>query len=126
MLLFVVSWQVVDSVVVFLWVVFLLNSLLFNGENNDNVLMLEQFLVQFEMLLKGLYFFVQLLFCKSDLLLNFFFNLMLLFLLYVYQVWVFQCLGSDVLQLMLVVIGIGFGKIECFMFLLFNYCVGVL
>ena len=48
----VVSRQVADSVAAFLRAAFPLNSPLFNGENNDNVSMLEQFLAQPETLLK--------------------------------------------------------------------------
>ena len=75
----VVSRQVADSVAAFLRAAFPLNSPLFNGENNDNVSMLEQFLAQPETLLKGPYLSAQLPFRKSDLPLNFFPNLTLPF-----------------------------------------------
>lgn len=75
----VVSRQVADSVAAFLRAAFPLNSPLFNGEENNNVSMLEQFLAQPETLLKGPYLSAQLPFRKSDLPLNFFPNLTLPF-----------------------------------------------
>ncbi|MGS0065613.1 hypothetical protein ACUOJY_25795, partial [Escherichia coli] len=112
----VVSRQVADSVAAFLRAAFPLNSPLFNGENNDNVSMLEQFLAQPETLLKGPYLSAQLPFRKSDLPLNFFPNLTLPFPPHAHQARAFQRLGSDAPQPTLVATGTGSGKTECFMF----------
>ena len=120
----VVSRQVADSVAAFLRAAFPLNSPLFNGENNDNVSMLEQFLSQPETLLKGPYLSAQLPFRKSDLPLNFFPNLTLPFPPHAHQARAFQRLGSDAPQPTLVATGTGSGKTECFMFPLLNHCAG--
>ncbi|HCW2766188.1 TPA: DEAD/DEAH box helicase, partial [Escherichia coli] len=120
----VVSRQVADSVAAFLRAAFPLNSPLFNGENNDNVSMLEQFLAQPETLLKGPYLSAQLPFRKSDLPLNFFPNLTLPFPPHAHQARAFQRLGSDAPQPTLVATGTGSGKTECFMFPLLNHCAG--
>ncbi|HAJ4486575.1 TPA: DEAD/DEAH box helicase, partial [Escherichia coli] len=108
----------------FLRAAFPLNSPLFNGENNDNVSMLEQFLAQPETLLKGPYLSAQLPFRKSDLPLNFFPNLTLPFPPHAHQARAFQRLGSDAPQPTLVATGTGSGKTECFMFPLLNHCAG--
>ncbi len=105
----VVSRQVADSVAAFLRAAFPLNSPLFNGENNDNVSMLEQFLAQPETLLKGPYLSAQLPFRKSDLPLNFFPNLTLPFPPHAHQARAFQRLGSDAPQPTLVATGTGSG-----------------
>ncbi|MWR40895.1 DEAD/DEAH box helicase, partial [Escherichia coli] len=120
----VVSRQVADSVAAFLRAAFPLNSPLFNGENNNNVSMLEQFLAQPETLLKGPYLSAQLPFRKSDLPLNFFPNLTLPFPPHAHQARAFQRLGSDAPQPTLVATGTGSGKTECFMFPLLNHCAG--
>ena len=112
----VVSRQVADSVAAFLRAAFPLNSPLFNGEENNNVSMLEQFLAQPETLLKGPYLSAQLPFRKSDLPLNFFPNLTLPFPPHAHQARAFQRLGSDAPQPTLVATGTGSGKTECFMF----------
>lgn len=112
----VVSRQVADSVASFLRAAFPLNSPLFNGEENNNVSMLEQFLSQPETLLKGPYLSAQLPFRKSDLPLNFFPNLTLPFPPHAHQAQAFQRLGIEVPLPTLVATGTGSGKTECFMF----------
>lgn len=94
----VVSRQVADSVASFLRAAFPLNSPLFNGEENNNVSMLEQFLSQPETLLKGPYLSAQLPFRKSDLPLNFFPNLTLPFPPHAHQAQAFQRLVSRCLN----------------------------
>lgn len=121
----VVSRQVADSVASFLRAAFPLNSPLFNGEENNNVSMLEQFLSQPETLLKGPYLSAQLPFRKSDLPLNFFPNLTLPFPPHAHQAQAFQRLGIEVPLPTLVATGTGSGKTECFMFPLLNHCAGV-
>lgn len=76
---------------------FPLNSPLFNGEENNNVSMLEQFLSQPETLLKGPYLSAQLPFRKSDLPLNFFPNLTLPFPPHAHQAQAFQRTGIECL-----------------------------
>ena len=120
----VVSRQVADSVASFLRAAFPLNSPLFNGEENNNVSMLEKFLSQPETLLKGPYLSAQLPFRKSDLPLNFFPNLTLPFPPHAHQAQAFQRLGIETPQPTLVATGTGSGKTECFMFPLLNHCAG--
>lgn len=120
----VVSRQIADSVAEFLHAAFPLNSPLFNGEENENINMLEQFLRQPEALLKGPYLSAQLPFRKSLLPLDFFPHLSLPFPPHAHQAQAFERLGNDEPQPTLVATGTGSGKTECFMFPLLNYCAG--
>ncbi|MCW0937423.1 DEAD/DEAH box helicase [Pantoea sp. RG18] len=120
----VVSRQVADSVAEFLRAAFPLNSPLFNGEENEDINMLEQFLRQPEALLKGPYLSAQLPFRKSLLPLDFFPHLSLPFPPHAHQAQAFERLGNDEPQPTLVATGTGSGKTECFMFPLLNYCAG--
>lgn len=121
----VVSRQVADSVAAFLRAAFPLNSPLFNGEENGDISMLEEFLAQPETLLKGPYLSAQLPFRKSALPLDFFDNLTLPFPPHAHQAQAFQRLGSEQPLPTLVATGTGSGKTECFMFPLLNHCAGV-